>query len=104
MEKNQFQGNVTGKVILAEYIDELSKDFSGEFYWVVFAGYAQNLKEYHVQINNCNRNEGYSSDWPEWAYLLAKEALLYNRKLLVVSTGVPYGPNIAQVLVMHENG
>ncbi|MDD4993708.1 MAG: hypothetical protein PHR83_15910 [Paludibacter sp.] len=104
MEKNQFQGKVTGKEILPEFIDELSKDFTSEFYWVVFTGYAQNLKEYHVQINNCSRNEGYSSDWPESFYLLAKEAMLYNRRLLVISKGVPFGSNIEQVLIMHENG
>jgi hypothetical protein len=50
-----------------------------------------------VQVNV--GNSGFSSVWPEWAFAIAKDALLNNIKVLVISNGDPFGSNLTQVLL-----
>ena len=97
MHHNNFNGKIGEYGLLPQVLDIYSKDNYSGIYTVAFAGYAVKLKEYHVQINK--GTEAYSSDWPEWAYNLAKEALLNNKKLWVVTNGIPYGCNLEQVLI-----
>ncbi len=66
--------------------------------WVNFLGNARNLNEYHVQIQITNSSDAYSSDWPEWAYLLARDAFLNDKILWVIYKGdFPWGRNLWQV-------
>lgn len=44
----------------------------------------------------------YTLRWPDWAFNLAKDALLSGRKLFVMARGVPYGPNILEVHLLAE--
>jgi hypothetical protein len=92
-----YKGTIGDNHILPEVIKKVTKNVESGIYVVAYAGYAQSLKEYHVQINL--GSSGYASDWPEWAYLLAREALLANKRLWVISTGTPYGKNLQQVLI-----
>lgn len=45
----------------------------------------------------------YLSEWPEWAFQLAKEALLANHKLLVIADDAPFGQNIRQLYLMNRD-
>jgi hypothetical protein len=40
---------------------------------------------------------GYGSAWPEWAFDLARDALLHGKQVRVIATGDPYGDNLVQV-------
>jgi hypothetical protein len=40
---------------------------------------------------------GYGSEWPEWAFELARDALLHDKQVRVIATGDPYGGNLVQV-------
>jgi len=40
---------------------------------------------------------GYGSAWPEWAFDLARDALLHDKKVRVIAKGDPYGDNLVQV-------
>lgn len=42
-------------------------------------------------------NEGWSSEWSEWAFEMASKSLLDGKKLWVISDGVPFGRNLKQV-------
>lgn len=48
---------------------------------------------------NADGGSGYASTWPEWAFDLAKDALLYGKKVWVISDGSPFGSNLSQVLL-----
>jgi hypothetical protein len=64
---------------------------------IAFAGqYAAG--NYNVQFNAQN-GSGYSSSWPQWAFALAKDALLANKKVWVGSNGDPFGSNLVFVLI-----
>lgn len=97
MDENNFYGPIGDLGLLPQVLDIFSRDHTSGIYTVVYAGYAANLDEYHVQINR--GTDGYASDWPEWAYILAKEALLNNKKLWVISNGAPFGRNLEQVFL-----
>ncbi|MCU1530562.1 MAG: hypothetical protein JWO49_133 [Arthrobacter sp.] len=43
---------------------------------------------------------GYSSLWPQWAFALAKDAMLGNKKVWVGSYGDPVGTNLHFVMVL----
>jgi hypothetical protein len=63
---------------------------------IVLAGqYASG--SYWVQFNS--GSSGWASTWPAWAYEIARDALLYNKKVWVLSNGDPFGPNITSVLL-----
>jgi hypothetical protein len=63
---------------------------------IAFAGrYATG--EFAVQYND--QNGGFSSAWPQWAFELAKDALLGNKRAWVASNGDPYGPNLVFVMI-----
>jgi hypothetical protein len=65
---------------------------------IAFAGqYATG--SYAVQFNAQNAG-GYSSSWPQWAYELAKDALLGNKRVWVASNGDPFGSNLVFVLIL----
>ncbi len=102
MAKKKFKGTIGESKILPNVIEEFTSkpNIVSGFYYVAYAGYANNLKENHVQINL--GSNGYASDWPDWAYLLAKEALLTNKALWVISDGIPYGRNLLQVLIYNS--
>jgi hypothetical protein len=53
---------------------------------------------YSVQFNAQN-GSGYSSSWPQWAFALAKDALLGNKRVWVGSNGDPFGSNLVFVLI-----
>jgi hypothetical protein len=63
--------------------------------WVgqTFSGY------YQVQIFQEGGSTAYGSDWPQWAFDLAKSALLHNKKIFVEANGDPVGPNLTRVLI-----
>jgi hypothetical protein len=64
---------------------------------VAFAGeYATGA--FAVQFNN--QNGGFSSVWPQWAFELAKDALLGGKRLWVASNGDPFGSNLVFVLIL----
>jgi hypothetical protein len=64
---------------------------------IAFAGqYASG--DYAVQYNN--QNGGFSSAWPQWAFELAKAALLGNKRVWVAANGDPFGFNLVFVLVL----
>lgn len=66
---------------------------------VAFAG--QNASGQHqVQFNE--PGHGYSSTWPQWAFELAKSALLADKKVWVASNGDPFGSNLVFVMIMPE--
>jgi hypothetical protein len=63
---------------------------------IAFAGqYATGT--YAVQYND--QNGGFSSEWPQWAFELAKDALLGNRRVWVASNGEPFGANLVFVMI-----
>jgi hypothetical protein len=65
---------------------------------IAFAGqYATG--SYAVQYNEQN-NGGFSSSWPQWAFELAKAALLGNKKVWVASNGDPFGTNLVFVMIL----
>lgn len=86
--------------LLQEVKDHYTQDALSGIFYVVFAGYANHLMEFQVQINSID-NHGYASDWPEWAYLIAKEALLHNKRIWVIFKDIPYGRNISHVLLLN---
>ena len=51
-----------------------------------------------VQYND--QNGGFSSSWPQWAFDLAKEALLGNKRVWVASNGDPFGTNLVFVMIL----
>ena len=64
---------------------------------IAFAGqYATG--SYAVQYND--QNGGFSSTWPQWAFELAKAALLGSKKIWVASNGDPFGTNLVFVLIL----
>jgi hypothetical protein len=65
---------------------------------IAFAGRTYN-GDYNVQFNDENSNVGYSSVWPEWAFAMARDALMGGKKVLVLAIGDPYGNNLVQILV-----
>jgi hypothetical protein len=44
-------------------------------------------------------NGGSVSRWPQWAFELAKEALLANKEIWVISNGEPIGTNLVNVVI-----
>ena len=64
---------------------------------IAFAGqYASG--GFAVQFND--QNGGFSSSWPQWAFELAKAALLGNKRVWVASNGDPFGTNLVFVMIM----
>jgi hypothetical protein len=51
-----------------------------------------------VQFNVDNAG-GYASTWPEWAFEIAKDALLTGKKIWVLANGDPFGSNLVNVLL-----
>jgi hypothetical protein len=43
---------------------------------------------------------GYSSDWPEWAYAIAENALHFNKRVMVTYNNKPHGPDLLQVFCL----
>jgi hypothetical protein len=65
---------------------------------IAFAGQNAN-GSFSVQFNVQNGG-GFSSAWPQWAFSLAKDALLANKRVWVGSNGDPFGSNLAFVLIL----
>lgn len=63
---------------------------------IAFAG-QHSTGSFAVQYNN--QQGGFSSAWPEWAFKLAKDALLGNRRVWVASNGDPFGSNLLFVMI-----
>lgn len=75
-------------------------DLEARLGWVRFAGSSvrgTNLVQFDVGP------EGWSSVWPDWAYAAARDALLYQHLLLVISLGLPWGPQLLATLVMDRS-
>jgi hypothetical protein len=78
--------------------DKLSTDAASSFVGeVVSAGRESNGKFF---VNYIAGGAGYYSFWPQWAFDLAKSALLYGKRLGVVSNGAPYGENLLYVDIL----
>lgn len=72
--------------------------------WVNFCGNAHNRGEYQVQIQITNSTDAYSSGWPEWAYLVARDAFLNEKILWVIYKGdYPWGTNLWQVHLLPKS-
>jgi hypothetical protein len=41
---------------------------------------------------------GYFSIWPEWAYEIAKDALLFNKQVVLMYSDAPIGPNLQMAI------
>ena len=54
---------------------------------------------YQVQFNDTSANTGYSSTWPQWAFELAKDALLGGKGVWVIANGDPFGSNLLDVFI-----
>jgi hypothetical protein len=65
---------------------------------IAFAGQNAN-GSFSVQYNVQNGG-GFSSAWPQWAFSLAKDALLANKRVWVGSNGDPFGSNLVFVLIL----
>lgn len=65
---------------------------------IAFAGQNSN-GSFSVQFNVQNGG-GFSSAWPQWAFSLAKDALLANKRVWVGSNGDPFGSNLVFVLIL----
>jgi hypothetical protein len=48
---------------------------------------------------NLDGGGGYASAWPEWAYEIARDAMLHTVKVWVLSDGDPFGSNLSLVLL-----
>jgi hypothetical protein len=68
--------------------------------WIVHACTVWN-NDFQVQFNISG--DGWSSRWPSWAYKAARDALLHNKKLWIISRGLPYGQNILLALVTNKS-
>jgi hypothetical protein len=55
-----------------------------------------------VQINVPSTDTGYSSEWPQWAFELAKAALLTGKQVWVLANGDPFGSNLVTVLILNS--
>jgi hypothetical protein len=64
---------------------------------IAFAGQNSN-GSFSVQFNVQNGG-GFSSAWPQWAFSLAKDAVLANKRVWVGSNGDPFGSNLVFVLL-----
>ena len=51
-----------------------------------------------VQVN-LDGGGGFASAWPQWAYAIARDALINNIKVWVLANGDPFGSNLTQVLL-----
>ncbi len=65
---------------------------------IAFAGQNSN-GSFSVQFNVQNGG-GFSSAWPQWAFSLAKDALLADKRVWVGSNGDPFGSNLVFVLIL----
>ncbi|MCU1575060.1 MAG: hypothetical protein JWO93_3142 [Micrococcaceae bacterium] len=65
---------------------------------IAFAG-QYSSGAFAVQFNVLNGG-GFSSTWPQWAFELAKDALLGNKRVWVASNGDPFGSNLVFVLIL----
>lgn len=66
---------------------------------IAFAG-QDSSGDYLVQFNDTSSNTGYSSAWPQWAFELAKDALLAGKDVWVIANGDPFGSNLLDVLIL----
>jgi hypothetical protein len=51
---------------------------------------------------NVHKGAGYDSNWPRWAYELAKAALLHNKRVWVFAKGDPVGDNLVEVHILAD--
>jgi hypothetical protein len=71
--------------------------------YIYFAGRHLPSGEGEVEVVIGSPPIGYVSDWPEWAYEVAKDALLFNKQVLVVySDPGPFGPQLQMVFCMNR--
>jgi len=62
-------------------------------------GFSVYVGNYQVQFNDTSANTGYSSTWPQWAFELAKDALLGGKGVWVIANGDPFGSNLLDVFI-----
>jgi len=94
----QFDKVAHPKRLQAKQMEALASQGIGAKVGVIqFAGRVKD-GTYGVQFNA--DGNGWSSRWPEWAYEVAREALLHNKRVWVIYEGdMPFGPNLLQVLI-----
>jgi hypothetical protein len=66
---------------------------------IIFVGQLSS-GEFSVEYNVPGANMTYVSQWPGWAFELAKAALLYDKEVWVLSNGDPLGDNLVEVLIL----
>ena len=64
---------------------------------IVLAGSSPSGSKW-VQVN-VDGGGGFASTWPQWAFDIAKDALINNIKVWVLANGNPFGSNLTQVLL-----
>lgn len=85
-----------GLMQLSEIADQIGASF--QIGRIALAGQRSN-GSFWVQFN-IDGNGGFASSWPEWAFELAKSALLSNKRVWVISNGDPFGSNISMVVLL----
>jgi hypothetical protein len=48
---------------------------------------------------NADTNTGWASAWPEWAFEIAKDALINDKKVWVIANDEPFGSNLTNVIL-----
>jgi hypothetical protein len=105
MSNIEIQGTINELGYLPGTFGIEGTDYSAGTFGVHLAGRSENLNSYQVQVyEEYNPVHAWSSEWPEWAYLLAKEALMNHRILLIIHKDEPFGRNIIQVYIMNRVG
>lgn len=56
-----------------------------------------------LQVQFDEPGHGYSSRWPEWAFIPARDSLLHGKQVFLISAGTPFGSNLLQVAIMSKN-
>ncbi|HEY6839260.1 MAG TPA: hypothetical protein VI389_10990 [Geobacteraceae bacterium] len=83
---------------LSRLVEELNlKSNKG---WINHAG---RVADGTFQVEFDIHSDGYSSRWPQWAYEVALQAVIHNKKVWVISDGIPYGQNLLQVIMLAES-
>ena len=84
-----------------QQLSDIAADLGLQSYigWILYAGQVVD-GTFQVQFNISGN--GYSSRWPEWAYEPARDSLLHEKKVWVISDGVPFARNLLQVLFLNR--
>jgi hypothetical protein len=91
--------DVSGPATSRRLTDIAAQAGLGSFFGTIAFVGESSSGSFEVQFNDTGTNTGYSSTWPQWAFELAKAALLGGKHVLVLANGDPFGSNLVSVLV-----